>query len=367
MTNNRNYPPLGLVEGSASHSNAVVKNIFRLGGSAWRMEVRPGDPTVPYGSYRAELTVTTKGNANNFRSNAYSLSSYIPSGTWATSSQEEIFPFQFHPWASNNNGGSPSLAIEIQNDAWQVVIRHTVGGRETRVPFKKEKVQRDVWIDWIVYYQPHTTSGRVIIWRRIVGVDANYKIWFEYTGPCLHSWSEYPFLKTGIYWWNRPSSGAANMARVGYIDEIAHGVSTPEQIVNEFRIGQPPVPVNNPPVANAGPDQVLAEGATSTTLNGEATDPDTGELLSPTWKQIEGEPAVFIEYTWNPEVSGLKPGNNIFRLTVTDSKGAQHSDDVLIIVPEIVVPEPPKVLFTWNDVVAGKIIQLLENGTWVQV
>lgn len=465
-SNNVNYPPFALIEGSETWSHAIVTNIKRLGTSSWRMEVRPGDRTVYYGSYRAEITGTSKGNVNTYKATAYRLSTYVPSGTWASTSEEAIFPFQFHPWASGNNGGSPSLAVEIKNDRYRMVVRHTNGstsGSQVMLTFDIGPVERDVFVDWIVYYQPHITNGRIIIWRRVLGVDSDYRIApnCNYTGPCLHAWSQFPFFKMGVYWWKRPGSGGPELIHRGYIDESAFGQSTPENIVNEFRIqdNTPPpnqgplcnagpdqslaaglvstmlvgsssdpdgtvvshlweivaggnatlsgantptltvndmepgqysfrytvtddkgakasdtvnvivtaMPVNQPPTVSAGPDQALPENVFVATLDGEGSDPEGGEL-TPLWQQVDGPNQAVFDNTgaWNPVASNLIAGEYLFRLMVTDNKGLTASDDVVVAVPEIPVPDP-KVQFEFSDIDGKKTVQCYDNGTWLLI
>src|SRR5688572_19281570 len=90
--NGPSYSPFGLIEGSEAYSHAIVKDITRRSGSAWRQELRPGDDAVFHGSRRSEITITTKGDTNTYKQTALRFSTYIPSGVWASSAQEEIFP-----------------------------------------------------------------------------------------------------------------------------------------------------------------------------------------------------------------------------------------------------------------------------------
>jgi hypothetical protein len=93
---------------------------------------------------------------------------------------------------------------------------------------------------------------------------------------------------------------------------------------------KPPDPVpNKAPTANAGADQTIE---VSTILTGTGIDPEGG-VLTYKWEQIAGQPAVISTPNVSaPIVKGLKPGENVFRLTVTDDKGATGTDEVRVVV-----------------------------------
>lgn len=91
----------------------------------------------------------------------------------------------------------------------------------------------------------------------------------------------------------------------------------------------PPPPDNKPPTANAGVDQTIA---VTTMLYGTGVDPEGG-VITYKWEQTAGTPAVIESpAAATTKVSQLKPGNNIFKLTVTDDKGASVSDEVVVTV-----------------------------------
>lgn len=90
---------------------------------------------------------------------------------------------------------------------------------------------------------------------------------------------------------------------------------------------------NQPPVANAGPDQNITLPANSVNLNGSGTDPN-GSIASYAWTKISGPSQFTISNSSirNPSVTNLTAGTYDFRLTVTDNQGASASDNINIIV-----------------------------------
>jgi hypothetical protein len=89
------------------------------------------------------------------------------------------------------------------------------------------------------------------------------------------------------------------------------------------------LPINDAPVANAGPDQSLtASGAfTSVTLNGSGSTDVDGDALTYTWRKG----ADIVATGASPRVS-LATGSHNIGLTVSDPSGALSQDTVVITV-----------------------------------
>jgi hypothetical protein len=98
-----------------------------------------------------------------------------------------------------------------------------------------------------------------------------------------------------------------------------------------------------PPIADAGPDQVADEGAIVTLSGLNSTDPD-GTIDSFFWEQTDGE-LVDLSDVWAPEVSFTSPdvvmdGESLsFKLTVIDNDGLESWDECIVNV--VWVNEPP--------------------------
>lgn len=98
---------------------------------------------------------------------------------------------------------------------------------------------------------------------------------------------------------------------------------------------------NLPPIANAGADQSIAVGITTTTLLGSGTDAD-GTIISYLWTNV---------YSYNPYnivspsqpttvVNGLGTGVFKFQLRVVDNNGASAVDTMTVIVDSVSYPSP---------------------------
>ena len=100
---------------------------------------------------------------------------------------------------------------------------------------------------------------------------------------------------------------------------------------------------NQPPVADAGANQVIALPVNSIKLDAtQSSDPD-GTIESFSWMKTEGPSAVTITNvsTSTPVVSGLVEGVYTFVLTVTDNRGASTQAQVKVTVLKAAANESP--------------------------
>jgi hypothetical protein len=107
-----------------------------------------------------------------------------------------------------------------------------------------------------------------------------------------------------------------------------------DQLFSDPIGSQPPVPSNNPPVANAGTDITITLPTNSVTLDGAASRDSDGTIASYAWAKVGGPSQFSIANAGSatPTVSGLAAGVYVFRLQVTDDKGATGTDDVNVTV-----------------------------------
>ena len=98
-------------------------------------------------------------------------------------------------------------------------------------------------------------------------------------------------------------------------------------------------PVNDPPVADAGPDQTVDEEATVTLNASYSADPDDG-IAAYVWTQPGGTSVTLsdvnaVQPTFTSPDVGPQGASLIFQLTVTDNAGLQSADMCTIVVCDI--------------------------------
>ena len=136
----------------------------------------------------------------------------------------------------------------------------------------------------------------------------------------------------------------------------------------------PQIPINKPPIANAGPDQVFAAPPASIVLDGSAsTDPDGGGLTYQ-WSRISGPVSIWIanNNTQVTEIRSVNLGHQIeigiyeFELKVTDNNGQSASDRVVITVNRktIYVSTINELYSAVNDTTNAGALIILAQGTY---
>lgn len=124
-------------------------------------------------------------------------------------------------------------------------------------------------------------------------------------------------------------------------------------------------PVNDPPVANAGPDQTVTDsdnsGSENVTLDGSASSDPEDSIVSYEWK--EGENVIGNTATITPD---LAVGVHAITLTVTDNGGATGTDDMTVTVNANQAPTAnagTDQTVTDNDYNGGESVTLSGSGT----
>lgn len=113
----------------------------------------------------------------------------------------------------------------------------------------------------------------------------------------------------------------------------------------------PPVPVNVPPVANAGSDKLVMLPNNTIALQGSGTDAD-GYIISYRWRKIGGPSASLTDHnTDRASASNLAEGLYEYELTVTDNDGASSADTVQVLVKKLDVSKVNAYPNPTNDIV----------------
>ena len=104
--------------------------------------------------------------------------------------------------------------------------------------------------------------------------------------------------------------------------------------VVQVKLTPKPKKKNVPPVADAGVDQVIDLPETSASLDGSHSIGSTGTITGYKWTQTAGPSRCVIAdaSSAKTQVSGLKPGDYKFSLTITNSEGGTDTDEVLLTV-----------------------------------
>jgi poly(3-hydroxybutyrate) depolymerase len=149
------------------------------------------------------------------------------------------------------------------------------------------------------------------------------------------------------YQWSKisgPSSFSINNAAISdpVISNLVAGTYVIELAVtdNDGGVGRASVQItvnpaaNQPPVANAGPDQTITLPANSVTLSGTGSSDPDGNIVNYEWRQLSG-PASSTLTNANASIataSGLIAGVYTFELLVRDNNSAVSRDNVVITV-----------------------------------
>lgn len=151
-----------------------------------------------------------------------------------------------------------------------------------------------------------------------------------------------------------PSFTAPTVSSTSTI-EFRLNVSDPSGALDSDRVRVTVEPANQPPTVDAGPDQVVTEGAT-VQLNGSVSDPNHSQSeLSIDWDVVDNNGTGLSDSDLNPSDTVLDPSFTaplvntdttiVLQLTVTDPGGLSNTDRVTVTVqntshPVTVTPPP---------------------------
>jgi len=111
-------------------------------------------------------------------------------------------------------------------------------------------------------------------------------------------------------------------------DKNLSATDTLQIVVND------PLQINNPPVANAGPDQTITLPTNAVDLDGSASSDPDNNIMNYTWAKISGPSSFNIANTGSvqTQVTNLVQGAYLFELKVTDAGGLFSKDTIRVTV-----------------------------------
>ncbi len=121
--------------------------------------------------------------------------------------------------------------------------------------------------------------------------------------------------------------------------------------------------VNQPPVADAGADQIIDLPIDTTTLTGTGIDFD-GTISSYSWVKISGPNGGLLlsPNSSSTVINNLEVGEYLYELNATDNNGAKNADTILIRV-EATINQPPAADAGLNQVIVLPTNSTLLKGT----
>ena len=120
---------------------------------------------------------------------------------------------------------------------------------------------------------------------------------------------------------------------------------------------------NKPPIAVAGPDQVITLPTDSVLLNGSASSDPDGKISGYLWTRLSGPASFAILRPTDSatKITTLVAGTYQFELKVTDNAGLSANDTVQVIVDSIVTPNHPPIANAGSN----QIISLPTNTAYL--
>lgn len=193
-----------------SHAFNIADSPVAAGSRSGRFELRDSDP-IQSGGTRAEVLFPLQSNLNRW----YGFSVYHPAADYAKDSYTESIT-QWH----QGGGMSPSIALEIKNDRYLLVMPAKATASGTRERIDLGPVTKDSW-NQFAFHINHSSGpdGQIEVWL-------NGKKILNRVGANMYplSWSRSPQWKLGIYKWKwNEELTTDTRKRVLYFDDIKLG------------------------------------------------------------------------------------------------------------------------------------------------
>jgi hypothetical protein len=169
-----------------------------------------------------------------------------------------------------------------------------------------------------------------------VSVNANSNVFSDASENNFGSADSYnplSYLTTGS---NTISFEVKNWAYTGTNPDISDDEENPAGLLYKLHVVSNDCPVENenqPPVANAGPDQSINSSAVI--LDGSASTDSDGTIVTYTWTQLSGPTTIDPSDSSVSGANSLVNGVYVFQLVVTDNDGASSTPDTVSITVDL--------------------------------
>ncbi len=238
------------------------------------------------------------------------VSIFVPTSFTNITETESVLQWQEVPENSFWQWNAPFLSLSTYNGKWafeRLSARYDLGD-----------ITKGQWTDWVFRIKFSSGNDGVIeIWK-------NGELVSSINAPSIGASKAGAWLAAGLV--RSPTSQSRHI----YMDEIRIGNENAGY--NDVAPGGSGVENVNP-VANAGNDQEITLPATIT-LNGTQSYDADGSIIGYSWSRESGPGGVNFTNSSQAttEVSNLREGTYVFKLTVTDNAGATAVDFVTVRV-----------------------------------
>jgi hypothetical protein len=252
----------------------------------------------------------------------------------------ELTNIAFNPTNGNYYEAVPTTDGINWDDAKAAAESRTHEGREGRLATITSQEEQDFIVNnlpqvkapiilhgagyWLGGFQPPGSPEPAGGWRWVTDEPFSFQYWQPNEPNNLGG------VEDSLIFWGNPGPDSGDGKKW---NDVGKGFAAPGYVV-EYE----PAP-NQPPTADAGPDQTVNEGDT-VTLNGTASSDPDGDTLTYSWSQTGG-PSVTLSDSTSPSPTFKAPNVDsagaklTFDLTVDDGNGGSHTDSVAITVNNV--------------------------------
>ncbi len=308
-------------------ADSTFNMTYGIGAYAWMLQYkRGGTPPVnqpPVAKAGNDMTITLPTNSVQLNGS----SSYDPDGTITYSWAKTAGPTQFNisnsttvnPVFSNLTAGTYTLRLTV-TDNKGATATDDINIIVNPVPANQPPVAK--------------AGNDITITLPTNSAQLNGNSSYDPDGTITYSWAktagptQFTISNSTIV-----NPVFSNLIAGTYTLRLTVTDNKGAKATDDINIIVNPVNANQPPVANSGPDVSVTLPTSSVILTGSGTDPD-GTIALYTWTQVLGPALSTIgsPATAQTTISNLIEGRYVFKLKVTDNKGATASDQMQLIV-----------------------------------